>query len=271
MLAENDLEHEVEESYIPLLHYITYLYKENQRKQAFKRKLIDQGLNRNNTFIIGICGPVSVGKSTVASFLKNNLSDITSQNKINLISTDDFLYSNAELNKKHLMDQKGFPQTYDNNKIINFLKEIKFGDAPVVHSIYSHEISDIVPNKRAIMKKPNVLIIEGINTLQVPSNGGSPISDYLDLSIYIDSSMDLVRQWYLDRFFNLIEVNKNNPDNFFYQWSKVSKLEAKKFAIDVWNKTNVPNIENFISPTKERADVVVHAGDHHVVTKIEIK
>lgn len=271
MLAENDLEQKVEESYLPLLHYITYLYSENKRKQKFKQELIDQGTMRNNTFIIGICGPVSVGKSTVASFILNYLSNELPQEKVDLISTDDFLYSNEELNKNKLMEQKGFPNTYNLKRIINFLKEIKYGDNPAIHPVYSHKISDIVPNKRAIMSKPNILIIEGINTLQLPSNGIVPISDYLDLSIYIDSTMKLIRKWYVDRFFKMVELNKNNPSNFFYQWSKISKNQAEKFAIDVWNKTNLPNIEENIAPTKKRADVIVHAGEQHIIERTEIR
>lgn len=269
MLENNKSNKEMENSYEPLLQYIEYLYYENQCRTRFQYKLSDHTLGIYPTFVIGICGPVSVGKSTMATLLLKYLNKTMPHIKIKIISIDDFLYSNQELIKKGLMQKKGFPSTYKNTNIINFLKDIKYADAPVEHYIYSHELSDIDPDRKEFMNKPDILIIEGINILQLPVKGIVPISDYVDLSIYIDSNLKLIREWYIERFFEMVRLNKNRPRNFFYKWNYESNYQAKTFAMDIWNKVNLPNIEQNILPTKSRADIVIHLGKDHIISQIE--
>lgn len=269
MLEKNEQELNLDVSYIPLIQYITYLYHEKRKKVAYQNKLIND--NANSTFIIGICGPVSVGKSTMTSLLLDSLKDKFPKLAINSVSTDDFLYSNSELRKMNLLERKGFPESYDHGKIINFLKEIRKGENSVIYPIYSHELSDIVPDKNAIMKKTDILLVEGINTLQLPTKGINPISDYLDFSIYIDADLEQIRRWYIQRFFKMVELNHNKPNNFFYKWGKVSKEKAINFANSVWYKVNLPNIKKYIIPTRQRADLIVCKGENHLIERMIFK
>lgn len=223
------------------------------------------------TFIVGITGPVSVGKSTVTELMASLWHEFYPNLKVQTLGTDGFLYSNKELKKRNLFQRKGFPETYNYSKIVRFLKDVKKGTDNVFYPLYSHSLSDVVANQRGLITKPDILFIEGINLLQKSAQNNDLISDYLDLSIYLDADESQVEDWYLARFHRLMDLNKNDPTNFFYSWAHKPLSEADEFAREVWQKINLPNNELYVEPTKRRADIILHKVNDHVVDRVSTK
>ncbi|EFA27893.1 pantothenate kinase, partial [Haemophilus influenzae HK1212] len=167
---------------------INYYIDENLRRQA----VLHRFLGRNKTkvpYIISIAGSVAVGKSTSARILQSLLSHWPAERKVDLITTDGFLYPLEKLKKDHLLHKKGFPISYDTPKLIHFLADVKSGKTEVEAPIYSHLTYDIIPDKFNVINKPDILILEGLNVLQTGNNKTNQtfVSDFVDFSIYVDA------------------------------------------------------------------------------------
>lgn len=231
---------------------------------------------RRAPFIIGVAGSVAVGKSTTARLLRELMRRWPATPKVELVTTDGFLYPNAYLEKHGLMEKKGFPESYNRRALLNFLKAIKSGQPSVRAPIYDHVVYDIVPNKFIEVSRPDVLILEGLNVLQPPINDGSgadlqAVSDFFDISIYVDAEEHHIKQWYLERLIKLREVAFNQPGAYFHQFSKITEDELRARGTEIWNRINRPNLIENIAPTRSRAHVVLRKGANHRIERVLLR
>jgi type I pantothenate kinase len=227
-------------------------------------------------FIIGMAGSVAVGKSTTARVLKELLGRWPSTPKVDLITTDGFLYPNAVLRQKNLMERKGFPESYDIGAILRFLSGIKSGQRNVRAPVYSHLTYDVVPGEFVAIDRPDILIFEGLNVLQtrdLPRDGKAVpfVSDFFDFSIYIDADEDLLRQWYIGRFMKLRETAFRNPESFFHRYSQLHEDAARAIAEGLWNNINLKNLRENILPTRPRADLILRKEPDHRVAEVALR
>ncbi|MEM9678383.1 MAG: type I pantothenate kinase, partial [Pseudomonadota bacterium] len=202
--------------------------------------------HQKTPFVVGIAGSVAVGKSTTARILRELMTRWPSSPKVDLITTDGFLFSNDELRSQNLMDRKGFPESFQRRAILDFLARIKAGQRNVAAPVYSHLVYDVVPGEEVVVDQPDILIFEGINVLQVsdlPRDGNSVpfVSDYFDFSIYIDAEENVLRRWYVDRFMRLRETAFRDPESFFHRYVDISEEAARAIAIDLWERINLVN------------------------------
>lgn len=252
-----------------LVDYLDFILKKFQDNQLKKVKFLHS--KTKTPFIMGISGSVAAGKSTFAQRVKDLLKQKYPDKEVALVSTDGFLMSNAELTAKNIMDQKGFPVSFNWQALDNFLQAIKTGQKNIPYRLYSQEISDLVPDKLGNIQDPDIVIIEGINILQVPPNSMQPPSDYLDLGIYLDASDENLEYWFMERFHKLLELNRNNPDNFYYEWAHWPIEKADKLAKDVWQSVNYKNLVEYIAPSKTRADLIIEKQRDHTISDFYIK
>lgn len=227
-------------------------------------------------FIIGIAGSVAVGKSTTARILKELMSRWPNSPKVDLITTDGFLYPNAELEAQGLMQRKGFPESFDRRAVLQFLSDIKAGKRPIKAPVYSHFSYDVMPDEYAIVDLPDILIFEGLNVLQVndlPKDGNSVpfVSDFFDFSIYIDADEELIRHWYVERFMRLRETAFTDPGSYFHKFSKLSAEMALETATKLWEEINLLNLHENILPTRPRADLILRKGADHLVDQVTLR
>ncbi|MCL2735293.1 MAG: type I pantothenate kinase [Propionibacteriaceae bacterium] len=229
--------------------------------------------DRPTPFIIGIAGSVAVGKSTTARLLRELLSV---DRRVDLITTDGFLYPNTVLEEAGLMDRKGFPESYDQAKLTQFVIDLKSGLPEVTSPVYSHIIYDIVPDEVVTVRQPDVVIVEGLNVLQPPrtrASGemGQAVSDFFDFSVYVDAPEDSIKQWFLDRFWQLRKTAFTDPQSYFRQFAHIPDDEAMAMACDIWDTTNGPNLRHNIQPTRDRATVVIGKGPDHDIEWIRVR
>ena len=261
---------DVHEIYTTLISYLHLVYKEKRSGQAKQREFFHSDL-KPAPFIIGISGSVAVGKSTTARLLQLLLSRTYPELKVHLMTTDGFIYPNAELKRRNLMSRKGFPESYDMALLTDFLKDVLSGKDDIVYPLYSQELSDIVPGKYGHVQNPDILIIEGINTLQLPRGGQVVTSDYFDFSLYIDAEENIIEKWYMQRFYKVMDMNKNNPDNYYYELANAPREEATKFAEETWQMINLVNLREYIAPTKQRASLILHKTTGHLIDQIYLR
>jgi type I pantothenate kinase len=192
---------------------------------------------------------------------------------VELITTDGFLYPNAELEKRGLMNRKGFPESYDRKRLLQFVADVKSGKEEVSAPVYSHLSYDILEGERKVINSPDVLIVEGLNVLQPPAIGQEvALSDYFDFSIYIDAEPADIEQWYLERFKALWETAFTNPASYFHALTKeLSEEQARQRAIGFWNEINLVNLKENIEPTRSRAKLVMQKGKQHRVEKVLLR
>lgn len=227
-------------------------------------------------YIIGLAGSVSAGKSTTARVLKALLSRWPNTPKVELITTDGFLYPNAVLQAEGLMERKGFPESYDGTALIRFLSDIKAGKRNVEAPVYSHLVYDVVPNEHIVVDRPDILIVEGLNVLlpnRLPRDGKSIpfVSDFFDFSIYLDADEDMLQRWYIERFMRLRETAFRDPRSFFTKYATVSDDEAIAIAKGIWHRINLPNLQDNILPTRPRADLVLTKGASHHIERVALR
>ena len=222
-------------------------------------------------YIIGIAGSVAVGKSTMARILQALLSRWPDHPKVDLVTTDGFLYPTAVLEKRGLMDRKGFPESYDQRRLVNFLTEIKSGKREVSAPVYSHLIYDIVQGVVKTVSHPDVLIVEGLNVLQSSRRSRTFVSDFFDFSIYIDAAEETIENWYVSRFLKLRETVFQNPKSYFNRYSKLTQEEATEKAHSIWRQINGPNLRDNIQPTRERAQLILRKGTGHSIEEVRLR
>lgn len=261
---------DVDEIYQTLLNYIHLAYQAKQAVAAKKAEFL-QLPESKVPYIIGISGSVAVGKSTTARLLQLLLTRYYPDLKTQMMTTDGFIYPNQELEKRKLMPRKGFPESYNMQMLRDFLQDVVSGKNDVVYPLYSQELSDIVPGRYGHVEKPDILIIEGINTLQLPESGQLVTSDFFDFSIYIDAEEDLIEKWYMQRFKKIMKMKKNDPSNFYYKLANGPEDEALRLAEETWQMVNLVNLRQYIAPTKERANLILHKVEGHLIDKIYLR
>lgn len=261
---------DVEQIYLPLLSYLK-IFLESRRALNRQRLAFLQLPEHNSPFIIGISGSVAVGKSTTARLLQVLLQRFFPQWRVHLMTTDGFLYANSELERRNLMARKGFPESYDMDLLRNFLSDVAVGKKDVAYPLYSQALSDIVPGKYGHVRQPDILIMEGINTLQLPANGQIVTSDFFNFSLYIDADEDLIEKWFMQRFEKLLDLNQNNPDNFYYEWANGPRTKALQMAEETWQMVNLINLREYIAPTKPRANLILHKTIGHKIDAIYLR
>ncbi len=243
----------------------------DQRKRFFKAQ------NSTKTpFIIGIAGSVAVGKSTTARVLKELLARWPSSPKVDLVTTDGFLLPNEILRRENLMERKGFPESYDIGGLLRFLSAIKSGAPDVRAPLYSHLTYDVLPNRYVAIDRPDILIFEGLNVLQtrdLPKDGKIVpfLSDFFDFSIYIDAEVELIHNWYIERFMRLRQTAFRNPDSFFHRYCQLSEDSARAVAEGLWHNINLKNLRENIQPTRPRADLILRKGSDHLVEEVALR
>ncbi|CAB4645062.1 MAG: type I pantothenate kinase [Actinobacteria bacterium] len=222
-------------------------------------------------YVIGIAGSVAVGKSTSARILQALLHRWPEHPRVELITTDGFLYPNAELDRRGISNRKGFPESYDSKRLVQFLRELKAGVPEVSAPVYSHVEYDIMPDAQQIVRQPDILILEGLNVLQVDSQASEFVSDYFDFSIYIDAKESDIEDWFVDRFFALRKTIFQNPASFFTHFAQLSDTEADQVARSIWREINGKNLSENIAPTRSRASLVMHKGADHRITEVHLR
>ncbi|MGF1722854.1 type I pantothenate kinase [Vibrio kyushuensis] len=260
--------------YLPLSRLLNLYIEARQSRNSVLHKFLDS----NDTpppFIIGIAGSVAVGKSTTARIIRTLLSRWENHPKVELVTTDGFLFSKSELDKRGIMHRKGFPESYDTKRLVQFLTDVKAGVANVQVPVYSHITYDITDEVKLI-DKPDVIIIEGLNVLQsgldYPSKPVSTfISDFLDFSIYVDAETEVIEKWYVERFLEFRQGAFKKPGSYFSHYTLLTEAEANEKAKGIWQSINGQNLAENILPTKHRAQLILKKGQDHAVEEVLLR
>jgi type I pantothenate kinase len=221
-------------------------------------------------YVIGVAGSVAVGKSTFARILQALLSRWPDHPQVDLVTTDGFLHPNKVLEDRGLMNRKGFPESYDTRRLIQFLRELKSGAEEATAPVYSHVVYDIVPGDEVVVRRPDILILEGLNVLQV-GDAGEFVSDYFDFSIYIDADEPAIEEWYVQRFLKLRETVFQDPNSFFRHYAELTTDEAIETARFIWREINGKNLRENIAPTKTRASLLLKKEADHRVGQVSLR
>ena len=266
---------EVETIYLPLSRLMN-LYVQASQKLFHASNMFLHRHDLKVPYVIGVAGSVAVGKSTSARILRRLLSRWPSHPKVDLVTTDGFLMPNAVLHREGLMNRKGFPESYDLQRILRFMADIKSGERDVEAPLYSHLTYDVQPDQTQVIDQPDILIIEGINVLQTgrPPRDGRGIpntSDFFDFSIFIDAEEDDLKQWYIERFFTLRNGAFKDPKSYFHRYASLTDAEAVETATRIWNSINLVNLRENILPTRPRADLVLRKGADHKVRSVFLR
>ena len=266
---------EVEEIYLPISRLLSLYVSATKRLIEVQQAFLGTEDNKM-PYIVGVAGSVAVGKSTTARVLQALLARGPDTPKVDLITTDGFLYPNAVLEREGLMEKKGFPESYDLSALLRFLADVKAGRRPARAPIYSHLVYDVLPNAWLEIDRPDILIVEGLNVLQTgrPPRDGKAIpfvSDFFDFSVYLDADEDVLLSWYVDRFLTLRSTAFADPKSYFHRYSKLSDTEAVEVATSIWQRINLVNLHDNILPTRQRADLILKKGDSHRVGEVALR
>ena len=277
---EIDLD-EVREMYLPISRLLNlYVGAVHGLRSALGTFLGDlpeaAGRAQGTPFVIGIAGSVAVGKSTTARLLRALLARWPEHPRVELVTTDGFLLPNAELERRGLMQRKGFPESYDRRALTRFVADIKSGRDEVQAPVYSHLVYDIVPGERAVVHRPDILIVEGLNVLQpaLPGQDGRTrmaLADYFDFSIYVDARESDIEKWYLSRFRKLRDTAFTDPSSYFRRFTDVAEQEAMAYAHNTWSRINRVNLVENVLPTRGRATLVLRKGADHRIERVRLR
>ncbi|RXT06299.1 type I pantothenate kinase [Ammoniphilus sp. CFH 90114] len=267
---------EVSEIYLPLSRLLN-LYVATTQELHLAANTFLNSTTEKVPYIIGIAGSVAVGKSTSARILQALLSRWPNHPKVELVTTDGFLYPNRILEERGLMKRKGFPESYDIRRLIRFMADIKSGRPEVTVPTYSHLYYDILPEEVKVMEKPDIVIVEGINVLQMPNTRNQRkiprvfVSDFFDFSIYVDALVEDIYKWYVERFQLLRDTAFQNPASYFHRYSQLTDEEAIETAKKIWLEINEVNLQQNILPTRERAHLILEKGANHSINKVKLR
>ena len=263
---------QVEQIYLPLTRLLNLYVAATQMLHAARDTFV--GTTARVPYVIGVAGSVAVGKSTTARIVQALLSEWPAHPRVDLVTTDGFLYPNAVLEARGLMSRKGFPGSYDVRRLLEFVIDVKSGKPHVKAPVYSHLTYDIVPGTYQEVNQPDVMILEGLNVLQTsPGQQGRTlfVSDFFDFSIYIDAHADLIEQWYVDRFMTLRETVFTDAKSYFHRYASLSDQEARETALRLWRDINYPNLKENIEPTRERAHLILEKDADHDVAGVRLR
>ncbi len=222
-------------------------------------------------YVIGVAGSVAVGKSTFARILQALLSRWPNHPQVDLITTDGFLHPNAVLETRNLMDRKGFPESYDTRALLSFLRAVKSGEPEVSAPVYDHLAYDVLEGESITVRRPDVVIVEGLNVLQVNREGDEFVSDYFDFSIYVDAAVSDIEEWYVRRFFALRESVFQDPNSYFANFAGLTDQQADATARHIWTSINGRNLRENIAPTRERASLIIRKERDHRVSRVFLR
>ena len=266
---------EVEDIYLPLSRLLSIYVDATQRLFYAQRQFL--GIqDRKMPYIIGVAGSVAVGKSTTARVLQALLARWSPRPKVDMVTTDGFLFPNAVLERQGTMQKKGFPESYDLPALLSFLSDIKAGRGRVRAPVYSHLTYDIVPNQWTEIDRPDILIVEGVNVLQTgrllrDGKAVSVVSDFFDFSVYIDAEEPVLRDWYVQRFLTLRDTAFHDPRSYFHRYALLSDDEAIATATAIWTRINLVNLHDNILPTRQRADLILKKAESHSVQEVALR
>lgn len=266
---------EVDDIYRPISRLLYMHVAAAQQLRRARREFLHEDQPRT-PYVIAVAGSVAVGKSTTARLLRELMARWPDTPRVSLVTTDGFLYPNAELERRGIMHRKGFPESYDRRALLRFVADVKSGVDHVEAPVYSHLVYDVVPDERAVVERPDVLILEGLNVLQAPrprQDGrlGVAVSDFFDFSVYVDAKPEDARRWYVERFSALRRTAFSDPRSYFRRYADLSDQEAVATAHRIWDTINGPNLSENVLPTRGRADLVLRKNSTHQVATVLLR